>query len=589
MSTVRYRSYVFRFVEGLERSRPLPTADVYTAFLRDNAARLHLTSSSASIREFRPAATVAFARALRTACKAAKGTKVGALFLELLEPADVRTVDSLAAIVADVLRTKKTAAPTALIFVLAVESCVRESVVVNELLTPAMRDRKVASALVVPSSSGQPTVRWHGQKRPPGRLAPLAWRSEEIEVPVAQSEYLTSEKLETHLDPLVGHFAVGDRASRHFGAVLSLTRVAGRADFVAQVRADAISLVGEPFQIVPIGLDGSATDILAHAVAGKAGREVCYPNRLNDYVRGHGAVLLSEMFPPAFDVTATIAALRSRGAQRIALMSVAKYLGTHHAPADVTLKTYVDLPYYASKADTSDCPFCIQDIVPQVASDLSGFERKVKGFDDFTFWSLVAARSEYVLVGHWESDRTSYHYLFRVITRPLFERHSRGLAVRLRNLLLERGVVPRWIKRIVCTDGEESAMLAEALAAVLQLGPAAVVRIPRSVFMHLTGRVPDANLAPALKRMGFHKALFGKNVIIVDQAAHHFGTLGNLEAICHTCGSEVLAFAVFLDRVGSRISLGDYLAHSHYVSLYSWPSPPRKRHECACLEASIAQ
>ena len=208
-------------------------------------------------------------------------------------------------------------------------------------------------------------------------------------------------------------------------------------------------------------------------------------------------------------------------------------------------------------------------------------------FDSFSFWNLVASDDKFYSVGHWPSPTTKYHYQFRVRTLPLFTVHSHGLALRLRNLLNNKGIFAPWVHRIVCLDEEESNLLAAALARTLNLqARKPVIAIPRDKFRFIAGKQVDQQFVRWFETKYRRSSLLDKNVIIVDQAAHHFKTLSALKSICQRFGATVLSFAVFLDRTAQGFELVEYLPSTHYVRLYSWPSGPKMAYECECIEGS---
>ena len=125
-----------------------------------------------------------------------------------------------------------------------------------------------------------------------------------------------------------------------------------------------------------------------------------------------------------------------------------------------------------------------------------------------------------------------------------------------------------------------------AVAGVLGLNKDDVVVLPRDLLNSVAGRHVDANLFTSPESKGLVDRLQGRNVLIVDQAAHHFRTLSALRSVCEYFDCVVLAFAAFVDRTDRDIKMGEYLHDSHYVALYSWPCLPRLAYECQCMAIS---
>jgi len=243
--------------------------------------------------------------------------------------------------------------------------------------------------------------------------------------------------------------------------------------------------------------------------------------------------------------------------------------------------SFVDTNYSAIKSNL-ECKFCNQGVPLMVGEDYGSFSRQVGRLDPFTFWELVRENPDYYRAGHWASNRTPNHYQFRIMVKPILKRHCFGLSLRIKNLLETRSILPSWIDKIVCTEGEESKTLAVSLARAVGSSANDVIAIPRSCFASIAGADVTAELWQFLDKTYGKSKLRRQNVVIVDQAAHHFRTLAALRTVCEYLDSKILAFAVVVDRTEPGCDLGAYLHDSHYVSLYSWSSPPRWPYECPC-------
>jgi hypothetical protein len=244
----------------------------------------------------------------------------------------------------------------------------------------------------------------------------------------------------------------------------------------------------------------------------------------------------------------------------------------------------MDTTYKAFPDGDPSCRFCHQEGIEKVidGEHFEDYARKIEHFNSFTFWEFVSQDRSFYEVGHWASDRTPNHYQFRIMAAPIFRRFSYDLSIRLRNILRKSGIAPAWVRKIVCTEGEESTALSLALAEVLGLSSKDVIRIPRKFFGSIAGKELGADLLQYIDSQYKGETLKRQNVLIVDQAAHHFRTLSSLRSVCEYYDCVVLGFLVFVDRTDAALSLGEYLPDSHYVALYSWPATPHMSHECPC-------
>ena len=115
------------------------------------------------------------------------------------------------------------------------------------------------------------------------------------------------------------------------------------------------------------------------------------------------------------------------------------------------------------------------------------------------------------------------------------------------------------------------------------------MRIPRRLLSSIVGKEVGEELVRFVESEYGKDSLYRQNVVIIDQAAHHFRTFSSLRNVCEHYGATILAFAVFVDRSPSQISWGDHFYDSHYIPLYSWPCAPRRDYECLCVETENAQ
>jgi hypothetical protein len=159
------------------------------------------------------------------------------------------------------------------------------------------------------------------------------------------------------------------------------------------------------------------------------------------------------------------------------------------------------------------------------------------------------------------------------------------------NCLERRGVKRAWIEGIVCTDGAESEHLVPELARLLRKDDTIPVEDSVPVV------IMDANLRELAEGPEAGVRLRGeidaqqekgvdvraRNVIIVDQAAHHLKTHTALRRVAEFHDANPLAFIVFVDRTQQTDEVAsDLQEYEHFVPLYSWPCQPVLAGNCAC-------
>lgn len=243
----------------------------------------------------------------------------------------------------------------------------------------------------------------------------------------------------------------------------------------------------------------------------------------------------------------------------------------------------VELPAIAGAYEPWSCPYC-QHSVPLEGS---GYDFLATTYDPKTFWDLLAWDDSYVLTGHWRSPITPNHFNLKIEARPIFDVFAHSIAERITNALARAGVLAEWIDGVISTNGDESHELVPALAERLGVPDARVVRVDHTTRV-VAGR-PGVDSALTAWAAAYDEVLSGRNVILVDQAAHHLQTLSALRKVAAALSARPLAFAVFVDRTGYASEYLTPLYHGlHFIPLYSWSSPPWRDFECPCrLKAEI--
>lgn len=532
-------------------------------------------------REFRlsPSSIKPLADRFASALSAKRKVECRALLLEMLDSeADVHAYDDLCEAIHLAIRSPGVTGPQAIVIAVSNSKIFQDSLLLNRRLLPECERKRIGLILLSFADEVVPLILCQGNLPVSGELDALQHSG--TSAPQEALRRLSLEEITAEFQLLFGHFEVGfGGAVFHVPAIASVRRLAVNLTFVNQLRSEISDVVRPGYAIMPLGIPGGGILELALSVVdGDSTRlvDVVDSRSLNT----NALLILCDFLAPIYSIDSLVREARSRGVKEVAVASIARY---QDAPSlDVPTMSYLKTNYVTTRVPDSVCRFCEQG-VPAVRRDhFDAFAREVREFEPFTFWEFVSQSPDFVRIGHWPSDRTPNHYLFRIMTDPIFKQHRYGVAIRLRNALASRGVLPDWVRKIVCTEGEESSILSTTLAQELGLRDQDVVRIPRKFFDSIAGKELDQELTRYIDTNYGANVLSHQNVLIVDQAAHHFGTLSALRQICAFYDCIVLAFAVFIDRADTALSLGEYLHDCHYVALYSWPVPPRRAWECVC-------
>lgn len=504
------------------------------------------------------------------------------LLIELLdtEP-DEYEYDDLCEAIHDVIRMTGVVLPWCITIAVSNGDVFEDSVVLKHRLVPECRLKNVGLILLSLGASAKPKVLCQGALSVVGDLPELG--SSKASSPEHYQSQLSTEEIAKLFQSLFGHFEIQIGGSIfHIPCVASVRRLAHTADFVSQLKYDVSNLIATShYAVLPFGLQGGGIDELSLGLVEGDATRVARKGTEVSNLHCDSIVILCDFLSQHYPLANEVERIKKSGITKLGVVGIGRFLDAPILEGIPTL-WYLDHPYKSIAVGKTVCPFCEQGVIPIACDHFDAFARALNVFEPFTFWEFVSQREDFLRVGHWASDRTPNHYHFRIITDPVFRLYSYGLSIRLKNALQAKGILPGWIGKIVCTDGEESFRLSIALAEVLGLRDSDVIAIPRKFFASIAGKEIDTDLQKHIESSYGENQLRHSNVVIVDQAAHHFKTLSALKNICEYYDSVVLAFAVFIDRTNSALWLGEYLHDTHYVPLYSWPVSPRRAYECAC-------
>ena len=153
-------------------------------------------------------------------------------------------------------------------------------------------------------------------------------------------------------------------------------------------------------------------------------------------------------------------------------------------------------------------------------------------------------------------------------------------------MLSKEKIIISWLDTILCPDEREAIRFAELISKeIVTSNSIEIIKIPRDYFGKITrGSIPK-DLKEYLSEHYEEKVLERRNILIVDQAAHHFVTLSALKFLSEFFDATILAFVVLIDRM-YPLDLGEVLPDSRYIPLYRWPWPPYKGDLCPCAQHS---
>lgn len=517
--------------------------------------------------------------------KKRKTNRAHTLLLEMLDTeADVRTYDDLCNGIYLALCRQDSVTPWCIGLIVSDQSSFMQSVFLQRRLIPECQKKNIGLLLLDNDQKAKSIVLCQGKLPEMEQLPRLQVSNSEEQVPPIQAERLNEEQVANRFRVLFGHFEVTTSGSKfHIPAVASVIELAMDAVFIDQFHADIIERAGdEYYKILPIGLSGGGIkELCFNMVEGNLERIIDHDSI--DLIGGSPIALVCDFISNIYYIDDLVRKLRESGSKKIIVAGIGRY-ADYKLMSDLPYVYYIDSPYVAYEVGVDPCPFCAQEVKINDSEHFQGFVRSLERFDSFTFWEFISQRDDFFEIGHWPSPRTPNHYLFRIKTDPIFKRHGYDLCLRVKNLLKAKHIAPGWVKRIICTEGEESSTFSMRIAEVLGLQSSDVIRIPRKYFASMAGKELGPELLSYIKETYGATSLREKNVLIVDQAAHHFKTLSALRNICEHYDCTILAFVVFIDRTGKEFSLGEYLHDSHYLALYSWPVPPRRAYECPCVE-----
>jgi adenine/guanine phosphoribosyltransferase-like PRPP-binding protein len=397
-------------------------------------------------------------------------------------------------------------------------------------------------------------------------------REEKQEIPV-------EDLIEQSIDLIYGHFEItstdpfhsGRSKKAHVDTLVSLERCL-KEDRVLFFLQDIIEKwAGDNnFICIPIGIQGGELESLVMGIVNNNYER--FGTKIN-FNRSKVAIICDVLWD-VYDLEVIAQSCKKQGAKDVFILSFAKY--RYKDLQTVTNYSIVEVDGH--EFVKPECPFCKNgvEVIGENYEYLEQYLKTINSFSAYVFWEMVSSTPDAFKEGHWKSPITQYHYLHRFWCEPLFKKHGYGIALRLKNKILDKGIFSEWIDALICPDEASAVMLAENICRVFLLSTERIIKIEREYLNKVTGTSIPVELEEDMKEIK------GKNIVLIDQAAHHFGTVHALKFICEQLGVRILAFTVFVDRLQPNNSVKESLPTSHYISLYNWPWPPYKADHCPC-------
>ncbi len=487
----------------------------------------------------------------------------------------VHDIDAVAATVYEIVKAMPPDQLPELVVLILPVVYRKPTVVMKSLLLPLLQANGIALAVCQRGKRGR--ILTHGNLPtitvPATRPLP--------QPPPTQRDDSHSINIRPFFRELVGHFGwQSAQTGPHLTALITIDELIPRVEMYPELRKFVRSRVsGQAFKVLPYGLPGSDMAELCTAVFGAdAVQEINDGSKQERSV----AVLFVDVLTAAQPLNTILERLR-RAFTSVVIVGLASFADV--PSYDVPVHTFVHLPY-RSYATAAQCELCQLGSTVTLGHTVSDLEHAVADFDEPTFWYLVGLRSEHYATGHWPSTSTGYHYTFRITGTDLFGTHAAGFARRLFNRMQAVGVRRDWITKIVCVTSPESDSIAQAFARLLRYPYSdTLVSVPRDALARLAGvnmweDVRSPELGAIVGRLEKEK------VIIVDQAANHFGTLASLRRLCQRANATMLALGVVINRLPPDFNLPELERDTHYVNLYTWYAPVWKSNDCICLRGA---
>lgn len=364
----------------------------------------------------------------------------------------------------------------------------------------------------------------------------------------------STERITQAIDIIFGHFKISRWGKDlHVPAVVSVERLLHDNRFLSKVYNDFREEFGsDDFRIAYFDNQG---ELMERFALGLVDNDSSRLINESDSLSGKNVGLVCDVLWRAYPIYETINRWTVAGAKKVFVLGFAKYMNTFEVP-DKRITSYITIRY--PDYLPNNCPFCIQGSTLTSGDYFARFADEVGKFDAYTFWELISDVEGGYYGEHWRSDRTGYHYLQTIRTAPILDKHGYGLSHRIWNMIAKVGIRKQWVDNIVITKEPESEKMADSLVNLIGLSSEQIIAVPREYFGRITATYIPDELRTFISETYGPDPLNRRNVIILDQAAHHFGTLWALRHLCRFLNARVLAFAVLINRLHASIDINDW-------------------------------
>lgn len=467
-----------------------------------------------------------------------------------------------------------------------------ETVLFKERLVEACTNKKVGLVVLSLGPSGDIFIAFNSGRFSTRGLKKFILANRDQQITIPPSEYL--HEMSNLVDIVFGHFEVtfqkidddtmGEKKF-HVPALVSLNRSSTDLNKYLSALKERIrqKLGSEDFHVYSFGFQGEIIKDFARALV-EYEEDRILPSHL--YATDKNIAVICDILWDVYPLPEFVQNCHNNGAKNVFVWSLARYASYCDTKinSEGMLESILELDYQIYKPGRGHCPFCDQLSPIKKIDSVQQAESNIYSYDPYTFWELVSDTPKGYFDGHSYDEDTRYHYLQRIDSMSILQRHGYDIACRLRNFILyEHKIRGKWIDAIICPDDDAAVMLSKFILDLLSMCIEQLIVIPREHLKGVTGvKIPDNLEIYLSKQYGGRDVLKRWNVIIVDDTLNHFSTGLRLYNLCKCIGAKVFAFAVFLNASKLDFAIDDHLPDIPFIYLYTWPLPPFEDDKCPC-------
>jgi hypothetical protein len=396
---------------------------------------------------------------------------------------------------------------------------------------------------------------------------------------------LRNEEIINKFQKVYDHFEISiNNMIYHTPVIGSVKKLSLHQGFLNRLYQDITSVIKDRFLIKTFGIESGGINNLALTISNFGEHKIV--NEFENAYNYSSLVILCDFIAPYYSINEFIINIAKRGVDNVLIIGIEKFKNFNLSVngVRVNLISYHESNYFAySSNELKSCAFCKHgDISPITGSTFDDFVEKIGEYNSIKFWEFLNQNECYFESKHWISPTTSYHYLFRPISKIIFYENLYNITKRFYNILREKKFDELSIAKILCPDEYSSKLLSEGLGEFWNLEKDDVIPIPRKYLRPIAGTDIPVRLINYLKNNNLR--IYPKqNVVIVDQAAHNTKTVTSLNRISKYFKGNTVGILVFIDRTREEIKLQyDSNTTCFYFSLYRWSIQPLEAIHCPC-------